>query len=436
VYSQQLEGGEANSFSNIIIGKNRHGGAKYHGNIDDVYIYNRAINDAEVARLFDGGLEDSDGDGLTDDYEVGKGRYKAIAGKMSWDEAMQDAEEKGGHIATITSEAEWHAIKEELGTIPHGYYLGGTDEKTEGVWEWITGEAWEFTKWARGEPNNYFRSQYGDEDRLQTWTATADGNRLWNDIYDSKNPWSKGYVLEFGYYSNPYSKDSDGDGYDDGKEVLAKTDPNNPFSRPMPNITLPKTGPGAPPAPDYVETISKLTDKLMEKEVENQELSQTNAVLEENLAELNSTNQVLVSRVNDLESQVGKLKSKVQDLDTQVVALTKENQDISMQLQNVSHERDNLANDIVVKDEQLEEAVRVAQTPFINGWVYDNTRGWLFTDADHFPLVYTNKDQSWNYYELGSSSPRYFFNFKSQQWEAWDALPEESATDLATNNNL
>ena len=165
----------------------------------------------------------------------------------------------------------------------------------------------------------------------------------------------KGYVLEFGYYSNPYSKDSDGDGYDDGKEVLAKTDPNNPFSRPMPNITLPKTGPGAPPAPDYVETISKLTDKLMEKEVENQELSQTNAVLEENLAELNSTNQVLVSRVNDLESQVGKLKSKVQDLDTQVVALTKENQDISMQLQNVSHERDNLANDIVVKDEQLEK---------------------------------------------------------------------------------
>ena len=142
----------------------------------------------------------------------------------------------------------------------------------------------------------------------------------------------------------------------------------------MPNITLPKTGPGAPPAPDYVETISKLTDKLMEKEVENQELSQTNAVLEENLAELNSTNQVLVSQVSDLESQVGKLKSKVQDLDTQVVALEKENQDISKQLQNVSHERNNLANDIVVKDEQLEEAVRVAQTPFINGWVYDNTR--------------------------------------------------------------
>ena len=91
---------------------------------------------------------------------------------------MKDAESRGGHFATITSEAEWHAIKEELGTIPHGYYLGGTDEKTEGVWEWITGEAWKFTKWAKGEPNNVYRPQFGDEDQLQTWTSTSDCNRL------------------------------------------------------------------------------------------------------------------------------------------------------------------------------------------------------------------------------------------------------------------
>ena len=232
VYSQELEGGAANKFSNIIIGRNRHGKAIYNGSIDDVYVYNRAINDAEVARLFDGGFEDSDGDGLTDDYETGKGRYQAIKGKMSWDEAMEDAQKRGGHIATITTEAEWHAINRVLGNVPYGYYLGGTDEKTEGVWEWITEEAWNFTKWAKGEPNNLFRKQYGDEDHLQTWTATSDGNRLWNDIYDEKNPWSHGYILEFGYYSNPNNADSDGDGYNDGKEVAANTDPNNPLQPP------------------------------------------------------------------------------------------------------------------------------------------------------------------------------------------------------------
>ena len=47
---------------------------------------------------------------------------------MSWDVAMKMLS-RGGHIATITSEAEWHAIGEELRFSFHGYYLGGTDEK-------------------------------------------------------------------------------------------------------------------------------------------------------------------------------------------------------------------------------------------------------------------------------------------------------------------
>ena len=78
----------------------------------------------------------------------------------------------------------------------------------------------------------------------------------------------------------------------------------------------------------------------------------------------------------------------------------------------------------------------MAQVPFINGWVYDNDRGWLFTDADHYPMIYTHNDDTWHYFELGSSDPRYFFNFKSQQWEAWDALPDENDSNLADNNNL
>ena len=62
--------------------------------------------------------------------------------------------------------------------------------------------------------------------------------------------------LEFGYYTNPNLADSDGDGHDDGKEVAANTDPNNPLSRPMPFMKPPSKAPGAPPAPDYVDTIT------------------------------------------------------------------------------------------------------------------------------------------------------------------------------------
>ena len=420
VYSQELEGGSANSFSNLIIGKNRHGGAKYHGSIDDVYVYDRAISNAEVARIFDGGFEDSDGDGLTDEYEVGKGRYQAIAGKMSWEEAMADAEAKGGHIATITSEEEWHAVLDELGSIPHGYYLGGTDEKTEGVWEWITGELWNFTKWARNEPNNLFRSQYGDEDQLQTWTSTADGNRLWNDIYDDQNPWTQGYILEYGYYSNPNSKDSDGDGHEDGKEVLAKTDPNNPFSRPIPNISAPDKGPGAPPNPDYVETIEALTETVRVQSLDLKALEEEKASLTEQVSELNATNKTLLTQIENMSV-------KIDSLNGQISSLTQENQELSGQITNLREDNQNLQYEVSLKTQENEQILRIAQTPFVNGWIYDDEQGWLFTDAAHYPMIYSDATSSWHYYEMGSSAPRMFYSFSSEIWEAWDAIQTEAA---------
>ena len=429
VYSQELEGGEANKFSNIIIGRNRHGKAIYNGNIDDVYVYNRAINDAEVARLFDGGFEDSDGDGLTDDYETGKLRYKAIAGKMSWDEAMADAQKRGGHIATITSEDEWHAINRVLGSVPYGYYLGGTDEKTEGVWEWITNEVWSFTKWAKGEPNNLFRKQYGDEDHLQTWTQTADGNRLWNDIYDDKNPWSHGYILEFGYYSDPHNADSDGDGHNDGKEVAANTDPNNPFSRPMPNILAPEKGPGAPPAPDYLETIAQKSEEIRKQANELKTANQEIDAKNKEIGQLTSENA-------KLQGEVKSLNGKVTSLEKQVATLKTDNEGLKGQIQNLREDNQNINYELTTTTEHLEEAIKVAETPFINGWVYDPARGWIFTDAEHFPLVYTHNDQSWNYYELGSSAPRYFYNYTTKEWVAWDAQPEENDQTLANNTNF
>jgi cell division protein FtsB len=419
VYSQELEGGDANSFSNIIIGKNRHGQRKYHGNIDDVYVYNRAINDAEVARLFDGGLEDTDGDGLTDAYEVGKGRYKIISGQMSWEEAVTDAKSRGGHLATITSEAEWEAIRNEVGEIPFRHYLGGTDEKTEGVWQWITNEAWKFSKFAKGQPDNNqkFVEEYGSEqDYLITWTETENGNRLWDDNhnYSKGDPQIHGYILEYGYYTNPNFADSDGDGIDDGKEVVAKTDPNNPLSRPMPKFTAPKSAPGTPPSPDFANTINDLNEKVLQQSIEIQNLQEDNLALKND-------------KVN--------LTDQIETLNAEVTDLKEENESLTAQINNLHFEHDSLRYDLETVTKQAEEAVQMAQVPFINGWVYDNDRGWIFTDADHYPMVYTHKTDTWHYFELGSN-PRFFFNFTSQQWEAWDNISEENAAALANNDNL
>jgi hypothetical protein len=422
VYSQELEGGAANQFSNIIIGQNRNRDRKYDGSIDDVYVYNRAINDAEVARLFNGGFEDTDGDGLTNDYETGKGRYILVKGEYDWKTAKEQAELQGGHLATITSQKEWEAVKAWAGDLPSTYWLGGTDEKTEGVWEWITKEAWSFTKWAKNEPNNL-----GNEDYLQTWGPSLDGNRAWNDNQFNEN--KNGYILEFGYYTDPTNPDSDGDGHDDGKEVAANTDPNNPFSRPMPNILAPEAGPGAPPAPDYLVTIAQKSEEIRK---------QANDLKKANDAIVAKNNQIgeLTSEKAKLQGEVKSLNGKVTGLETEVVALKTDNEGLKGQIQNLREDNQNIRYELTSTTEHLEEAIQVAETPFINGWVYDPARGWIFTDAEHFPLVYTHNDQSWNYYELGSSDPRYFYNYTTQEWVAWDAIPAESNQVVASNQNL
>lgn len=78
-------------------------------------------------------------------------------------------------------------------------------------------------------------------------------------------------------------------------------------------------------------------------------------------------------------------------------------------------------NDLIslYKDE-ISSLTSYSNTPFVNGWIYDEKNGWLFTNHEFYPLIYSNKNSSWYYYELGSHSPRNFYSYKNNQWESWD----------------
>lgn len=97
--------------------------------------------------------------------------YEFIAGNYTWQDAKAAAAASGGYLATVTSEDEntfLTTLSTDVG------WLGGTDEAVEGTWAWITGEAWGYTHWNGGEPNDYA----GGEDYLQlNWGGTAG----WND---------------------------------------------------------------------------------------------------------------------------------------------------------------------------------------------------------------------------------------------------------------
>jgi predicted nucleic acid-binding Zn-ribbon protein len=155
---------------------------------------------------------DSDGDGLSDEYEMGRTRYQVIAlPNSSWKEASQDAINRGGHLATVTSQVEWDQIVSLFGSELLFCYLGGTDEGTEGVWRWVTGEPWNFSYWNSGQPSNSSGVQHF------LWLHGAYGLR-WDDTHLEDISGGK-YLLEMGYYSDPMNPDTDGDGLSDFEEV-------------------------------------------------------------------------------------------------------------------------------------------------------------------------------------------------------------------------
>ena len=86
--------------------------------------------------------------------------------------------------------------------------------------------------------------------------------------------------------------------------------------------------------------------------------------------------------------EIETLQGKVSGLEKQVTSLETNNEELKGQIQNLREDNQNLNYEITVTNEHLQKAIQVAETPFINGWVYDPERGWLFTfDADRFPLI-------------------------------------------------
>ncbi|MFT5126243.1 MAG: hypothetical protein ACI97B_004899, partial [Verrucomicrobiales bacterium] len=167
---------------------------------------------------------DRDLDGLSDATELGFGRYEIVLGAFSWQDAVSDAQGRGGHPATIMSYREWQAIRTVLGTdiIAIDAWLGGTDQDVESVWAWITGESWAYSRWFASQPDDLNMA----EDFLAIGGSSSPTDLLWVDAGSTR----PAYILERGFYSDPDVADTDGDGLNDSEELAHSTFPGDPDS--------------------------------------------------------------------------------------------------------------------------------------------------------------------------------------------------------------
>ena len=121
-----------------------------------------------------GAWDDSFNDGTTGDFALSNygliceradspnARYAVVDKSMPWTQAVAYCDERGAHLATITSAAENQAIISQImsnGTKKE-YWLGGF--KANERWKWLTDEKFSYVNWAGGEPTNFGP----DENRL------------------------------------------------------------------------------------------------------------------------------------------------------------------------------------------------------------------------------------------------------------------------------
>ena len=52
-----------------------------------------------------------------------------------------------------------------------------------------------------------------------------------------------------------------------------------------------------------------------------------------------------------------------------------------------------------------------------NIWFYTLDMGWLWTSSATYPYLFRNNDGAWLYYLVGSSGPRWFYDYKTSLWE-------------------
>jgi len=102
--------------------------------------------------------------------------YQRFDTPLTWSNAKTACEGLGSHLATITSQAEndW-VVYHMTADAGLSVWIGGTDQVQDGVWEWVTGEAWNYTNWYTDEPNNFC----GGESYVTLWGIETP--RRWND---------------------------------------------------------------------------------------------------------------------------------------------------------------------------------------------------------------------------------------------------------------
>ena len=106
---------------------------------------------------------------------------------ITWATAKAYCEAMGGHLASITT-AEEQAFVKALNSSGVNLWIGAYRENAND-WRWVTGEAWDYSNWGSGEPNN-------SPNVIPNETCVAIWPWNWNDLNNASEE-QDGFLCEW-----------------------------------------------------------------------------------------------------------------------------------------------------------------------------------------------------------------------------------------------
>jgi hypothetical protein len=99
--------------------------------------------------------------------------YLRVDAGMTWTEAKAICESRGGHLVTVTSQAEQNLVQALIKDGTQNQYWIGAYADENRVWHWVTNETWSYTNWGHGGTNDWL----GKEDYVQMYRIA---NKYWH----------------------------------------------------------------------------------------------------------------------------------------------------------------------------------------------------------------------------------------------------------------
>nr|XP_006815389.1 PREDICTED: uncharacterized protein LOC100369221 [Saccoglossus kowalevskii] len=110
--------------------------------------------------------------------DVNCDRYSVDTEKRTWHASKSQCESLGGVLASLHTQSVFQNVRTFImnGNFDNGvrgYWIGLNDLSTEGSFEWLNGDVFGWTAWAKGEPNNKVQQSVEGQDCVQVWKRRA-----------------------------------------------------------------------------------------------------------------------------------------------------------------------------------------------------------------------------------------------------------------------